>query len=212
MLTLVILCAIVGAHHAAFLTVDSLLGAGRRHRHAVHARDRRHLRHHAGRHRPVDPVDGLAGQRDRGADPDRARLCRLRRSRSPSAPLAGLARRPRPCQAAIPSFIATLAVGGVLAGTALVISEARVDHDGRGASAPTWPGSPARASGIPHEVVIGADRAGRRAFLQSRTRVRPLQRRRSAPARPRPTPPASRSTGRRSSPAPVRRASPASPA
>ena len=42
--------------------------ARRRHGGALHPRHRRHLRHHAGRHRPVDPVHGLARQRHRGAD------------------------------------------------------------------------------------------------------------------------------------------------
>ena len=78
-----------------FLQPATLLAARRRHRGAVHPRDRRHLRHHARRHRPVDPVDGLAGERHRGADRRPARLRRVRRWRSASAPspasLSGLA-------------------------------------------------------------------------------------------------------------------------
>ena len=52
--------------------------ARQRHGGAVHPGDRRDLRHHAGRHRPVDPVDGVAGQRHRGADGRASRLRRLR--------------------------------------------------------------------------------------------------------------------------------------
>ena len=86
------------------------------------------------------------------------------RRRSPAS-LSGLAH----VRLHIPSFIATLAMGGVLSSTALVISEERsitLDEAERGYLA----GSPARRFGIPHEIFIGAHRPGRRHLVQSRTR------------------------------------------
>jgi ribose transport system permease protein len=69
----------------------------------------------------------------------------------------------------IPSFIATLAVGGVLAGTALVISGARsitLDEPQRAYLA--WVSG--TTLGLPHEVLIGASVLAFAYLLESRTR------------------------------------------
>ena len=83
--------------------------------------------------------------------------------------LAGLAGGLAHVRLRIPSFIATLAVGGVLAGTALVISQARsitLDEAQRGSLA--WVSD--TSFGIPHEIFIGAVVLLGAHLLQSRTR------------------------------------------
>jgi ribose transport system permease protein len=69
----------------------------------------------------------------------------------------------------IPSFIATLAVGGVLAGTALVISGARSITLGEAERAYlAWVSG--TTLGLPHEVLIGAGVLALAYLLESRTR------------------------------------------
>ena len=83
--------------------------------------------------------------------------------------LAGLAGGLAHVRLRIPSFIATLAIGGVLAGTALVISQARsitLDETQRGWLA--WVSD--TSFGIPHEIFIGAVVLLGAHLLQSRTR------------------------------------------
>ena len=79
--------------------------------------------------------------------------------------LAGLAH----IRLKIPSFIATLAVGGVLAGTALVISKERSITLGEAERAyVTW--ITGNTAGIPHEVLIGIVVLLLAHLVQSRTR------------------------------------------
>jgi ribose transport system permease protein len=79
--------------------------------------------------------------------------------------LAGLAH----VRLKIPSFIATLAVGGVLAGTALVISKERSITLGEAERAyVTW--ITGNTAGIPHEVLIGLVVLLLAHLVQSRTR------------------------------------------
>src|SRR5690349_13366821 len=83
--------------------------------------------------------------------------------------LAGLAGGLAHVKLRIPSFIATLAVSGVLAGTALVISQARsitLDEVQRGSLA--WVSD--TSWGIPHEIFIGAIVLIGAHLVQSRTR------------------------------------------
>ena len=111
----------------------------------------------------------------------------------------------------IPSFIATLAMGGVLFSTALVISRSARSRS-RTPSAAIRPGSPARCFGMPNVILIGLIVLAVAHVLQA-IPASAATAPRSAPASPRPTPPASRSTGRRSSPSsfpPASRRSPAS--
>ena len=80
--------------------------------------------------------------------------------------LAGLAH----VRLRIPSFIATLAMGGVLAGTALVISGERSITLVEDRARLSRPGSPAAASASRNEVVIGLIVLILAHVLQSRTR------------------------------------------
>ena len=83
--------------------------------------------------------------------------------------LAGLAGGLAHVRLRIPSFIATLAVGGVLAGTALVVSGARSITLGEPQRAYlAWVG--ASTFGLPHELLIGVAVLAGAQVLQSRTR------------------------------------------
>jgi ribose transport system permease protein len=83
--------------------------------------------------------------------------------------MAGLAGGLAHVRLKIPSFIATLAVGGVLAGTALVISGARSITLGEEQRAYTaW--VTGTTLGIPHEILIGLAVLLLAHLLQSRTR------------------------------------------
>ena len=99
------------------------------------------------------------------------------RWRCSSAPLAGLAGGLAHVRLRIPSFIATLAMGGVLAGTALVISQARVDHAGRGASAATLAWVTGTSLRHPARDLHRRRRADRRPRPAEPHPLRPLQRR-----------------------------------
>ena len=76
-------------------------GPGRGHGHPVRARHRSDLRHHVGWHRPLDPGDGLAGQRHRGAHHRPARLWQ-HGARGGGGGAGRPRRRPCPCPAADP--------------------------------------------------------------------------------------------------------------
>lgn len=83
--------------------------------------------------------------------------------------LAGLAGGLAHVRLRIPSFIATLAIGGVLAGTALVVSGARSITLGEAQRAYLgW--ITGRTLGLPHEVIIGLVVLLAAHVLQSRTR------------------------------------------
>jgi ribose transport system permease protein len=83
--------------------------------------------------------------------------------------LAGLAGGIAHVRLRIPSFIATLAIGGVLAGIALVISQARsITLDETQRSWLAWVSD--ISFGIPHEIFIGAIVLLGAHLLQSRTR------------------------------------------
>ena len=143
-------------------------GAGVRHRDPVRDGGRRDLRDHAGRDRPVDPVGRLAQQRDRRALPCRASAISASSLATLAGALAGVLAGVAHVKLRIPSFIATLAIGGIAAGTALIISDARaitLDADER-----TYLGWITGTSlGLPHEVIIGAVVLALGLFLQRYT-------------------------------------------
>jgi ribose transport system permease protein len=167
-LTLVILCAIVGAITPQFLTIDSLL---------VLAADTATLFVLATGQTFVIMLGGIdlsiQAMASLASVIVALTIDRLGYASFPLAvlvgALAGLAGGLAHVKLRIPSFIATLAVSGVLAGTALVISQARsitLDETQRGSlawvSATTW--------GIPHEIFIGALVLIVAHIVQSRTR------------------------------------------
>ena len=123
--TLIALVVLVGIGHARVPDRADAAGAGLRHRDAVRDGGRRDLRHHAGRHRPLDPVGRLAGQRDRRADACRASAISASCCATLVGALAGVLSGVAHVKLKIPSFIATLAVGGIAAGAALIISDAQ---------------------------------------------------------------------------------------
>ena len=89
----------------------------------------------------------------------------------------------------IPSFIATLAMGGVLFSAALVISKERsitLDEAGRGYQA--W--ITGQALGVPNVILIGPHRAGSSRTSFRRTRASAATARRLGRASPPLTPPA----------------------
>jgi ribose transport system permease protein len=166
--TLVVLCAIVGAITPQFLTVESLL---------VLAADTATLFVLATGQTFVIMLGGIdlsiQAMASLASVIVALTIDRLGYGSFPLAVLvgamAGLAGGLAHVKLRIPSFIATLAVSGVLAGTALVISQARsitLDETQRSALAwvsdTTW--------GIPHEIFIGLVVLIGAHIVQSRTR------------------------------------------
>ena len=166
--TLVILCAIVGAITPQFLTVESLL---------VLAADTATLFVLATGQTFVIMLGGIdlsiQAMASLASVIVALTIDRLGYGSFPLAvfvgAMAGLAGGLAHVKLRIPSFIATLAVSGVLAGTALVISQARsitLDEVQRGSLA--WVSD--TSWGIPHEIFIGAIVLIGAHIVQSRTR------------------------------------------